>query len=157
MKTHFRLALGVVATVLSASSATFHVDERAAAGGDGSPVRPWRTAHDAVDGVRAARKAGAVKPGEAVTVAFAPGDYFVGSGLRLTAADSGTAEAPVVWRTAGAGCARLTAGVRVPPERFRKVDDPAVLARLRDEARGKVYVGDISSLAPAQMPHIRRV
>ena len=63
MKTHFRLALGVVATALSASSATFHVDARAAAGGDGSPARPWRTAHDAVDGVRAARKAGAVKPG----------------------------------------------------------------------------------------------
>lgn len=152
MKTHFRLALGVVATALSASSATFHVDARAAAGGDGSPARPWRTAHDAVDGVRAARKAGAVKPGEAVTVAFAPGDYFVGSGLRLTAADSGTAEAPVVWRTAGAGRARLTAGVRVPPERFRKVDDPAVLARLPEDVRGKVYVADISSLAPAQIP-----
>ena len=148
----FGIVLASAVVAMAVDGATFHVDAQAAAGGDGSSARPWRTAREAVDGVRAARTSGAVKSGEAVEVVFADGDHFVGDGLKLTAADSGTAGAPVVWRAADGAKARLTGGVRVAPELFRKVDDPAVLARLPEAARGKVYVADLSALVPGKIP-----
>ncbi len=140
------------AWAVAAQGATFYVDAAAAVGGDGSAAKPWNTASAAVEGVRAARKAGQVKSGEAVEVCFHAGDYFVGKGLKLTPADSGTPEAPVIWRTLGAARARLTGGVRVPAELFKKVTDPAVLARLPEEARGKVYVADVTALVSQKIP-----
>ncbi len=142
------------AWAMVAQGATFYVDAAAMAGGDGSLEKPWNTANDAVEGVRAARKAGQVKAGEAVEVCFRADDYFVGNGLKLTAEDSGTSEAPVTWRTLGAGKARLTGGVRIPAELFKKVEDPAVLARLPEEARGKVYVADVAALVPQNIPEM---
>lgn len=128
-----------------ANAAIFHVDSAAAMGGDGSATRPWRTVQDAVLGVRHARKEGVVKENESVEVVFNAGEYFVGPGVLLGAADSGTAEAPVTWR--GEGKVVLTGGVRVPTALFKKVRDPAVRARLPEKARDKVRVADISSLA----------
>ncbi|MGN0846487.1 MAG: hypothetical protein ACI4RA_03790, partial [Kiritimatiellia bacterium] len=152
MKTTILTAAFVCA--LAVRGAVFHVDSKAPAGGDGCAARPWRTAAEAVRGLRAARAGGAVKPGERVELRFQPGDYFVDGGLKLTRADSGTPEAPVVWRSAGAARARLTGGVRVPAALFRKVEDPAVLARLPEEARGRVYVADISAVAPQTIPEM---
>ena len=147
------VAGGFALAAAVAQGAEFHVDAVAGHGGDGSRARPWRTVGEAVEGIRAARKAGHVKVGEAVELCFRPGDYPV-TGVTLTAADSGTAEAPVTWRTVGAGRARLMGGVRVPPSHFRKVTDPSVWARLPENARGKVFVADISGIAPAKMPEL---
>lgn len=147
------VAGGFALAAAVAQGAEFHVDAVAGHGGDGSRARPWRTVGEAVEGIRAARKAGHVKVGEAVELCFRPGDYPV-TGVTLTAADSGTAEAPVTWRTVGAGRARLMGGVRVPPSHFRKVTDPSVWARLPENARGKVFVADISGIAPAKIPEL---
>ncbi|MGN0852267.1 MAG: right-handed parallel beta-helix repeat-containing protein [Kiritimatiellia bacterium] len=135
-----------------AEAAVWHVDASAKGPGDGSAARPWPGVQQALDGIRAARKAGTVGPGEPVEILLAPGDYWVGSGLRLTAADSGTAGAPVVWRPAAEGAVRLLGGVRVPASRFRKVESADVLARLPAEARGKVFVADVSDLCPREVP-----
>ncbi len=152
----FEFVLACVVAAAAARGATFHVDVQAAAGGDGSAAKPWCTAREAVEGVRAARKAGAVKAGEAVEILFAAGDYFAGGGMKLVAADSGSAGAPVVWRSVGAAKARFTGGIRVAPELFRPVSDPAVLARLPEEARGKVYVADVSALVPGKIPEMAK-
>ena len=145
--------MGLAATAaLAGRGATFLVDARAKAGGDGSAAKPWRTVAEAVAGVRAARAAGAVQAGEGVAVEFLPGDYPVDGGVRLAAGDSGTADAPVVWRTRGAGRARLTGGARVPARSFRPVRDPAVLSRLPAAARGKAYVADVSAVVPEKVP-----
>lgn len=145
-------ALVGAATVLSATGATFHVDATAAAGGNGSAARPFASVQAAVDGIRAARAAGTVKPNEAVEVLFAPGRHFIPNGVKLSAADSGTAAAPVVWRSREAAKAVLTSGISVPADAFKKVDDPAVLARLPESARGKVYVADVAPLVPGPIP-----
>ncbi|WP_322354212.1 right-handed parallel beta-helix repeat-containing protein [Paratractidigestivibacter sp.] len=139
------LAALLALAAAGADAATFHVDGAAAADGDGSAARPWRTVQDAVAGVRAARASGAVRAGEAVDVVFHEGEHPVGAGVVLGAEDSGADGAPVTWR--GAGKAVLTGGVRVPSALFRKVSDPAVLARLPEEAREMVRVADVSSLA----------
>lgn len=148
------LFLAGFAWAIAAQAVTFYVDSKAAAGGDGSSAKPWNTVTAAVNGVRAARKSGTLKSAEPIEVHFFPGDYFVGDGVRLVQEDSGTDSAPVVWRTAGAARARLTGGVRVDPERFGKVEDPAILARLPEGARGKVYVADVSGLVPAKVPEM---
>lgn len=138
-----------MALAMSATGATFHVDASAAAGGDGSLGKPWATARAAVDGVRAARKSGALKKGEHAEVRFRGGDYFVGDGLRLSAADS-----DVTWRTddRATGVARLSGGVRVPAEAFKKVEDAATIARLPEDARGKVYVADLNGIVKHPIP-----
>ncbi len=145
-------ALAGAATALSAVGATFHVDATASAGGDGSAARPFASVQAAVEGIRAARAAGAVKSGESVEVLFAPGRHFVPNGIKLSAADSGTAAAPVVWRSREAAKAVLTSGIPLPANAFTKVADPAVLARLPESARGKVYVADIAPLMPGTIP-----
>ncbi len=150
MKRTCTISLFCALAATAAGAATFTVDSAAAAGGDGSAAKPWRTVQDAVLGVRAARKAGAVKAGEPVEVVFRAGEHSVGVGVALGAADSGTAEAPVTWR--GEGKAVLTGGVRVPSALFKKVEDPAVRARLPEEARDTVYVADVAALVPTQIP-----
>lgn len=145
-------ALAGAATALSAVGATFHVDATASAGGDGSAARPFASVQAVVEGVRAARTAGTVKSGESVEVLFAPGRHFVPNGVKLSAADSGTAAAPVVWRSREAAKAMLTSGIPLPANAFTKVDDPSVLARLPESARGKVYVADIAPLVPGTIP-----
>ncbi len=142
-----------------AKGATFYVDGAAAAVGDGSRERPWRTAQEAVAGVRAARKAGTVAKDAAVTVLFAPGAHFVGDGVALDGRDSGASEAaPVVWRSADPkNRASLVGGRRIPADAFKPVADAAILARLPEEARGKVFVADVAAFAPEKIPELAPV
>lgn len=123
------------------------VSAGAAADGDGSRGKPYQTVVQARDGIRALRKAGALKSGEAVTVSIEPGVYRLQGSFELGAADGGTAEAPVVYRSREIGKARFQGGMALPPASFKPVDDPAVLVRLDAAARGKVLVCDLSKLS----------
>ena len=98
-------------------------------------------------------------PGEArahgIEIVLASGDYFVGDGLTLQGEDSGISfDAPVVWRAAEPGKARLVGARRVPSERFKKVTDKAILDRLPPEGRDKVLAADISDLIPGKVPQL---
>jgi sucrose-6-phosphate hydrolase SacC (GH32 family) len=53
------------------------------------------------------------------------GDHQLSSTLRLGSADSGSADAPIVWRSAPGHHARLTGGVRVPVTAFAPVSVPS--------------------------------
>lgn len=153
MKTEI-LLMGLAA-VMAASGAEFFVDAAAVGPkGNGTAQRPWKTAAEAVEGVRDARRSGLVKSDETVVVNFRPGDYTVGNGITLQASDSGTEKGPVVWRSVGGSPARITGGIRVPSALFRQVDDQGILSRLPEEARGKVYVADVSKLVPAKIPEM---
>ena len=138
---------------MSASTATFHVNPSAASGGDGSSAKPFATLAAARDGVRAARQAGKIASSKAVEIVLAPGDYVQTEGFALKPCDGGASEsAPVVWKAAQAGTARIVGGVRVPMRAFSPVTDTAVLARLPEEARGKVMQADLSSILPGKVP-----
>ena len=65
----------------------------------------------------------------------------------MTAADSGSAAAPVVYRASENGKARLEGGVSLDPAAFKPVTDAAVLARLDPAVRDKVRVCDLSGKA----------
>lgn len=144
---------GLAMAAAAASGATFYVSSTAKQGGDGSAALPFNSVQSMLDGVRAARGNGLVGKGESVEVNFLPGEYSVGDGVALDANDSGAAaSAPFVWRTVGARRARLVGGVRIPHSAFKKLEDPATLARLPEEARGKVYVADVAPFVPGKIP-----
>ena len=145
-----RLAVWVTLGMVSCASAELnvYVGPDAAAGGDGSRRKPYQTLTQARDAVRAARKAGALKSGEAVTVQVEPGIYRLEAPFELTAEDSGTAEAPVVYRAQKRGKARIQGGLKLDPASFKPLTDAAVLARLDAAARGNVRVCDLSDKVP---------
>ena len=137
------LALGMVSR--GYAEREFVVSADAAAGGDGSRGQPYQTLTQARDGIRAARQAGTLKSGEAVTVNVESGVYRLSGSFELTAKDSGTADAPVVYRARANGQARVWGGVALEAASFKPVTDASVLSRLDAAVRDKVRVCDLSA------------
>lgn len=113
----------------------------------GTKDQPFATLERARDEIRKFKKGN-------VTVCVRGGEYAVKQTFKLTAEDSGTAQAPVVYAAFGKETPRFTGGVRVSG--FTRVTEPAVLARLPEESRGKVWqanlkaqgISDLGAFAP---------
>jgi len=148
------LAAGLVSC--ACAEMKVHVAADAAAGGDGGWRKPCQTLAQARDVVRAARKAGTLKSGEAVTVLVGPGVYRQEATFELTTEDGGTAEAPVVYRAQKRGKARIQGGIVLEPSAFKPVTDAAVLARLERAVRGKVLVCDLSAKVPGSFEPFKK-
>lgn len=152
MSTKTKLILGVAVAAMAAGAVEFHVNPAAEPGGDGSAARPFATLVAARDGLRTARKTGVVAGDARVDIVLASGDYVLAAGFVLDAQDGGaSADAPVTWKAAHPGTARITGGRRVPVAGCRIVTDPAILARLPEDARGKVYEADVAALLPEKL------
>jgi hypothetical protein len=117
----------------------------------GTAERPFVTLAKARDSVRALLAKGPVAGGVAVTLK--PGEYRVTETLALTAADSGTAGAPVVYRAQRKGASVLYGGARITG--FRQVTDPNVLSRLPEEARGKVRQCNLKAMGIADYGELK--
>ncbi len=81
-----------------------------------------------------------------VKIVVPPGKYVFGEPFVLDGRDSGSPQAPIVW------CAKnpsnrplFVSGVELPKRAFKVVDDPALVARLDESARGKVLEADVSA------------
>jgi len=109
----------------------------------GTADKPFATLERARDAVRQLRSADG-RPPTGITVWLRGGDYLRTTALELSAADSGTAEAPVVWRARQDETARLLGGRTLSG--FRPVTDPAVLNRLQEKARAGVRQIDLQAL-----------
>lgn len=112
----------------------------------GSKTKPFATLQRAQQAVRDL-VAKALPPG-GVVVNVAAGEYRLTESLAFTAADSGTAAAPVIWRAQDKGKVILTGGQVLPAP--QAVTDPAILARLPEEARGKVMQVDLKAAGITQ-------
>ncbi|MCX5677112.1 MAG: hypothetical protein NTX87_19155, partial [Planctomycetota bacterium] len=108
----------------------------------GTKEKPFASMEKARDAIRALKAKGGL-PGPAC-VRLMPGEYPVKGTFELTAADSGTAEAPIIYRADKKGAAVFYGGARLSG--FTPVTDPAVLNRLPDEAKGKVFQCDLKKL-----------
>ncbi|NLY02596.1 MAG: hypothetical protein GXY83_41485 [Rhodopirellula sp.] len=147
----FRLTLSIasVSLLLGAPSLAVALDVHVAVNGrdtwSGRLPKPNAAATDgpfaslerARGEVRQLKKAGGSALG-AVTIWVAPGVYPRQQTLELDSQDSGTAEAPVVYRGTAAGESRLLGGRMLPAAGWGPVGDPAVLARLAPEVRTEV-------------------
>lgn len=106
---------------------------------------PFRTPEAARDAIRALKQAGGL-PAGGVTVYLREGTYPRSESFELTEADSGTADAPIVYRSYPGETARLSGGANLDRSGFESVTDPAVLARIIDpSARGKVLRFDLAA------------
>lgn len=116
-------------------------------GGDahvGTKEKPFATLERARDAWRGAKKAG--PPKAAVTVWLSGGVYRLQKSFVLDAQDSGTAEAPVVYRAALGQTVRLIGGKQIPSSAFKPVSDIAALKRLDPAAHGKVMQADLKAI-----------
>ncbi len=110
-----------------------HVSPTGNDNGTGTKGRPLATMARARDLVRRLRRE---SPQEPVTVTLHGGVYRITETLALTAEDSGSEQAPVVWRGAPGENVRLLGGARLTG--WTPVTDPAVLNRLAPAARAGV-------------------
>lgn len=119
---------------------TFYVSPRGSDTNPGTKARPFATLVGAREAIRALKRQGPLPHG-GVVVFLRGGEYRLTKTFTLTEEDSGTAEAPVVYRAFPGETPVLTGGTRV--RGFQPVHDAAVLARLPEEARGKVVQCDL--------------
>jgi Right handed beta helix region len=106
-------------------------------GGKEGPLATLAGARDAIRKLKAEAKL----PAGGVTVEIRGGAYTLAEPFALTAEDSGTEAAPIAYRARKGEQVRLLAGKVV--KGFRPVTDTAVLGRLEESARGKVYQTDL--------------
>ena len=102
---------------------------------------PLATLPRARDAIRQVKRRGL--PDGGVAVVIHGGTYEWTGPLELTAEDSGTETAPIVYREAEGEEVVICGGKHVTG--FRPTTDPAVLARLEESARGKVVEADLKA------------
>jgi hypothetical protein len=91
----------------------------------------------------AALKARGPLPEGGVIVEIPEGTYVLSAPLALTAADSGTAAAPIVWRAAPGARAIISGGCELND--WQPVTDPVIAARLPAASRRQVRTADLRS------------
>ncbi len=101
---------------------------------------PFATLERARDVVRCYALNGYLPPGGAV-VEVGGGTYELARPLELTTSDSGTQQAPILWRARAGEEVRLLGGRRLGG--FTRVTDPAALARIDPAARNRVWQTDL--------------
>lgn len=130
------------------SAVDLYVAADAPAAGNGSRSKPFQNLEQARDAIRSARKSDRLSQDEAVVVHVGAGTYPITQSLALTAEDSGTATADIIYRATEPGSVRLSGGISLDPSRFGKVSDPEILNRLDETISDKVRVADLSSDLP---------
>ncbi len=119
--------------------------------GDGSASAPWRSVEKARDTIRAQRSEKAF-PEKGIVVELTGTFAYPKTALVFTAEDGGaSAEAPMIYRASPQG-ALFAGGAPLGKENFRKVSDPAVLSRLKENAKGNVYEFDLGSVGIENIP-----
>ncbi len=116
-----------------------------AAKGD-SPARAFATLSRARDEIRRLKTSAPLPPG-GVTVELAGGSYLLTESFALTAEDSGTATAPIVYRARAGETPRLLGGRTIPLDRLRPVADPAWRRRLAPEAADHILTLDLAAVS----------
>ena len=101
---------------------------------------PFATLQRAKDEVRKLHK---TETGKRIRVQIASGTYQMPAPLDFTVEDSGTSKYPVEYRAKVPGKTHLVGGCVVTG--FTPVDDPIILNRLDQAARGNVYQADLKA------------
>ncbi len=135
----------VTVLLMTASSASaqivLHVSSRGSDdAGDGSVVSPLATLGRARDTIRAIKASGPLPPA-GVVVQMAAGTYRLAEPLELTAEDSGSADAPIIYRAAPGEDVRLVGGR--PVGTWRKLREGEVSEGLPEAALDHVLVADL--------------
>jgi len=137
---------------MMSAPADIHVSQQGSDTNSGTESSPFLTLERARDAIRTLKQQGSIPPG-GVKVLIHPGEYVVKQSFQLTAEDSGTSDAPVVYAAAGPDTPRFTGGVRL--DHFTVLDDTAVLERLPEAARGQVMTADLAEAGATGIPPLK--
>ena len=135
-------------TVSAFGGYKIYITEDGSDQGNGSKKAPFATLEKARDRIRIERKSGRIEKDEKVTVLIGPGTYHIKESFKLGSEDSGSPEAPVVYKALKRGKSCLYGGVSLAPGSFKAVSEKTVLERLDPMVRSQVLVCDVSSHAP---------
>lgn len=135
----------------SGPSSTFHISPQGNDFNNGSAAAPFATLERVRDAIRENKKIS--MSGGGITVLIHGGIYHPARTFTLTAEDSGTAEAPVIYRAAAGESPCWVGGL--PVKEFQRVTDPAILARLPEESRGKVFQASLSASGISKVLPVR--
>ncbi|MCS7458946.1 discoidin domain-containing protein [Paenibacillus doosanensis] len=113
--------------------------------GDGSIQHPFATLERARDAIREMKSGGAL-PAGGVTVQLRGGEYRIDRTFQLDGRDSGEADAPIVYKAYNGEKVTLSGGDALDASLFEPVTDPAVRARIPQEAADKVRQVDLKAL-----------
>jgi len=105
--------------------------------GDGTIDAPLGTLKEARDYIRAL-KANGQYPEKGVSVNLREGKYVVNEPLELNEQDSGTEEAPIIYRAYGKEKVELIGGSSIALSSFENVTNDTALKRIPSQARSKV-------------------
>jgi hypothetical protein len=125
---------------------TFHVAIGGQAGNPGTATAPFATLNQARDAIRQLRPL----PKGGVEVIISGGVYQVDQSFVLEQQDSGSADAPIVYRAAKDETVTFTGGITISG--FKPVTDEKIITQLPPEARGKVVYAPIPE--PSKIPSI---
>jgi len=132
------------------------VDFTVAIGGNdanpGTEAQPFATLERARDAIRAIKKNGALPDG-GVTVDVRGGTYSLAQPFKLTDADGGTSNAPIVYRAHLGESVFLVGGCVVTG--WTVVTNAAVLARLDAAARTNVWQADLKALGVTDLGQMK--
>jgi len=139
--------LGIFAPCFSLPAADLYVAPSGTLDAPGTRSAPMKTLEQARAAVRDLIDVNdGQPPSGGVTVWLAGGDYIRTDRLLLDKADSGTADAPIVWRAMEGESPRLIGGARVPVDAFGPVTDAATRRRLAPDVAGHVVMADLAAL-----------
>ena len=131
-------------TISSVDAIEIHVSPSGNDDNPGTASAPFLTPLKARDAIRKLRKAGELES-ESVLVNLHGGVYQITQTLKLTAADSGTEQAPVIWQAApGTGEVRFVGGVSLTS--WQSVSSGGIRERLAAGARDQVLEIDLKAV-----------
>lgn len=122
----------------TAVAADLYVSPKGSDDAEGSKDHPLATLSAARDAVRKLRK------DQDVTVWLGGGDYHFDAPFRLGREDSGVSPHTVTYRAIEGETPRLLGGRRLNAADFHPVTDPATLARIPRDLRGKIVELDLT-------------
>lgn len=139
----FATVLVLWASVQARAASPFevHVSPQGDDTGLGTAARPFKTLERARDALRSRRASEGLPDGAEVRIY--PGDYQVRQTFFLTAEDSGTETAPIVYRALGPVSPRFHGGVRLT--NFRPLTDSAAASRVPENVRAQVWEADLTA------------
>ena len=141
-------AMGLAFILFTTAASGVQVLHVAPTGNDedvGEPDSPLASLRGARDAIRAIKANGGLPPG-GIEVFVHPGTYRVAEAVEFGEEDSGTADAPIIYRAAKRGTVRLSGAIAVTG--FTLVSDREVLARLEPGARDRVWQVDLRQYLP---------
>ncbi|MCK9265523.1 right-handed parallel beta-helix repeat-containing protein [bacterium] len=119
-----------------------YVSPKGADTNSGTKARPFATITRAQEEVRKIKASGGI-PAGGISVYLREGRYFIDKSISFGKEDSGTENSPIVYRSYPNEKVRIIGGKQV--KGFKLLTDPAIIKRLPEESKGKVWTADLKS------------